>query len=309
MNHGKYQRAIPLSNPQSHREFIIQSTSGTTSGKPFLIPRSHEYIEKLFHRILKNYNLIYKDPPQKIALFGGASHLEAAKKFNIEDIEVKNFNLSSDNNFQELELYNPDMLSCFPTIMREILGESNIRLPNLKFVKLGGEKIFKSDINKIFKRFKIPVLEQLGSTEMTAVAFRMHENGNFRLAYRLEENVFDFYLKSKDGWCDLVVKDKFPDKFFKLTNPYFTGDEVFINNGEVTNVRRKDDIANNYFDLIERLLITCENIQIDIKKSIIYYTGDLATTNKIIYNNKVYTLKKVNMLTRCINSNKLPFLV
>jgi len=286
--------------------YATQSSSGS-GGKPLLIVRSLADLKDITFRVLQSYVQHYSLPPQRVALIGGISHLEAAANLNINKTQIRSFELSVDD-FNNMAHFDPEVISCYPSVLRSLISEGLSQFKSLKAIKLGGEIIFTADIKKaLCQKPNLLIVEQLGSTEMPAVACRtfgsVDEFNN--KPYVLQRQRFDFLFEQQSGWVPLIVKDNFLDLKFNIHNYYDTGDEVLLQNGEAFKVRRRDHLLNDYYDLIASLLESdIENLQIDTQNREIFYKGNYPS-KQIVFNSQKYLLTKVENLQRIPVSNKL----
>ncbi|AYV55561.1 hypothetical protein EFP84_08595 [Leptospira kmetyi] len=289
-------------------DVIIQASSGSTS-EPLLIPRSKSDVADIAKRVIRPYVEFYQEYPERIALFGGISHTEAAVKLQMGAISMRSFQLDEVN---QLDGFNPHVISCYPSVIRELIDDSSVSLSNLKGIKLGGERIYFSDIKKIFQRFPgIFLIEQYGSTEMPAVALRTFKNAEDESFYVLQKERFAFQIPMEvDGWHPLIVQDNFPDLLFPIGKFYDMGDDVFCKNGKITDVRRRGDRSFEYREEVEQLLnLGLTNVQIDTQQAQVFYSGDSSSDiGSYAIKGKTYSLLK-QKLNRIHPSNKLPVLV
>ena len=287
-------------------DIIIQSTSGST-GIPLLIPRTKSDIRELANRILKFYIDEFNKLPQKVALLGGISHSETALKLKVQNIDVRSLSLDE---LDELFKFDPDVISCYPSISRELVIQDRNFLPNLKMLKLGGEPVYSSDIKKIRNRFaSIIIVEQYGSTEMPGLAFKNYKGDLNNTEFILQYERFSYLINEKDGWQPLIVKDKFSDLLFPIKYYYNTGDEVFIQTKKVKDVRRKGDISHKFKNFIEESLDNgCTNIQIDLNRNTIYYNGKMCLPDFILLD-KTRFKTEFSAPKRLKTSNKLPVII
>ncbi|TGN01325.1 hypothetical protein [Leptospira yasudae] len=288
-------------------DVIIQASSGSTS-EPLLIPRSKADVADIAKRVIRPYVELYQSYPERIALFGGISHTEAAVKLQMGAISMRSFQLDE---VDQLDGFDPHVISCYPSVVRELIDDSSVSLSNLKAIKLGGERIYLSDIKKIFRRFPgIFLIEQYGSTEMPAVALRTFTNAEDESVYVLQKERFAFQIPlEKDGWHPLIVQDNFPDLLFPIGKFYDMGDDVFCKSGKILDVRRRGDRSFDFRDEVEQLLnLGLTNVQISTEQARVFYSGDSANIGSYPIKGKKYSLLK-QKLNRIHPSNKLPVLV
>lgn len=244
------------------RGIIVQASSGST-GQPLLIPRAESDIADIVRRVCTPILERFGRMPERIALVGGISHVQAATKLKSNVAALASF---GPDQLQALASYDPVLLSCYPSIMRELLVRVG-QLPSLRAIKLGGERVFSADLRKIFKRFgDILVIEQYGSTEMPAVALRVHRPSGSS-PYILQRERFSFLLNDGDGWQPLVVRDNFPAQLFPIGEFYDMGDDIRISDGQVVEVRRRGDPAADFYPDFERMLGSLGVVNVQVERS------------------------------------------
>lgn len=288
-------------------DIIIQASSGSTS-EPLLIPRSKADVADIAKRVIRPYVEFYQSYPERIALFGGISHTEAAVKLQMGSITMRSFQLDE---VDQLDTFDPNVISCYPSVVRELVDDSTVFLKNLKAIKLGGERIYSSDLTKIFRRFpNILLIEQYGSTEMPAVALRIFKNATDPTNYLLQNERFSFQIPMEtDGWHPLIVRDNFADLLFPIGKFYDMGDDVLCQFGKIIDVRRRGDRSFEYREEVEHLLnLGLTNVQIDSQRGQIFYSGDPETIGPYSIKGKAYSFSK-QKLNRIHPSNKLPVFV
>lgn len=309
-------RMILESGPMSHEdiqtflrgeglsdEIVVQSTSGST-GEPLRIPRTRADVGDIARRVVAVYVKHYGSMPDRIALFGGISHMEAAVKLKSGGLQMRSF---EPGELRELVEFNPDVISCYPSVARELISTMD-SLPALKAIKLGGEPIFQSDINRLLARNKnLIVIEQYGSTEMPAVALRLFTAESRQAPYILQTERFSF-LPFKEGWSDIVVRDNFPDLLFSIGRFYDMGDEMRIEKGQGVEVRRRGDTNYHLRPIFEKLFESgCVNAQIDMEKNAVIYSGKTNLAEIEIEGKKIPL--KEGAPIRLRPSNKMPLLI
>lgn len=299
-----------IKNSKFDDSVIVQESSGSSKGKPLLIPRSSVDIQNIYMRTLRAYLSHYKSPPKRIAMVGGVSHFQVAKNFEIQGTQFCSFDISDE---EKLMAYSPDVLSCYPSIAREIVHHPKWIFPDLKCFKLGGETLLQIDLENINKKFpNIIVVEQLGSTEMPGMGFGVYTD--FKLNGIVPElDRYSFRLTDSDDWQDLSVKDNFKNLLFPIGEFYNQGDEVIFNENRIKAIRRKDHPQNKYLDMITHLFKEgFEQIQIDLKESNIYF--EIFSKNKaslpknISFENQNFSIIP-RKCERLKHSNKLPFII
>lgn len=285
---------------------ILQSSSGTT-GEPFLISRTPADIMNIMQRVLSSYVTHYAAPPKNVALMGGISHTEAALNLKLSNIKIQSFSIDQLN---ELQDFVPEVISAYPSIIREILSTPKLEFPSLKAIKLGGEPLFATDINKIFDRFpNIIIIEQYGSTEMPALALRVFKPNDREPRFELETERFEFLVQAHDNWQSIIVKDNFKESLFNIDAFYDTGDEgIFINN-QLVKLRRRNNQHEPYLSTIEALLKQgCVNVQLLLKAKQLRYSSTVDLHARIEIGGDVYQCVQ-EPLQRLPQSNKLPLVL
>ena len=95
---------------------------------------------------------------------------------------------------------------------RDLVARHAGAFADLKTIKLGGEKVLRADIDKIAAAWpEALIVEQLGSTEMPAVAIGSYRNGQ-RCGLELQTERFSFLLEDTPDWQPLIVRDDFPER-------------------------------------------------------------------------------------------------
>ncbi|MCW5589460.1 MAG: hypothetical protein KIT27_07310 [Legionellales bacterium] len=288
------------------RDFLIQASSGR-GGKVIYIPRHLTDIQNVVERMLQPYQDYYQHPPQRIALIGGISHAEVTRAFSIGKIE---FRLLSLNDYSQLREFSPDIIMCYPSILRELMANQYLNPQQIKGIKLGGEPLFPDDLEKIHAYFsEVIILEQFGSTEMPAVAARVFKPGEKTASFYLQPQRFEYYLDfSQSGWQRLIVKDHFQQLLFPIEEFFDLGDEVYLENGIVTQVRSANDAFFQDRHTINQLYQQgCVNLQLDLKADKLCYQGDIINNDTIQLGKREFFPSK-ETLVRLPSSNKLPLL-
>lgn len=282
---------------------VIQVSSGST-GAPLRIPRTREDVGDIATRVATPFVRRFGHAPRRIALIGGISHSEAAAKLGVRSMEMRSFDYPELTGLGE---YRPDVISCYPSVLREI--PEVLQDSELKCIKLGGERFFAEDLNRVFAaRDDLLVIEQLGSTEMPAVAIRSLTAANRRPSYELQTARFDFIMPTGDGWHPLVVKDRFASLAFRMNDFYDTGDELYWTGNAAYDVRRRNDISNEWFSTIEELLVNgCRTVQIRLTDQTVRFTGSPLPGVVVLRNIEFNTVH--GMPVRIQPSNKAPLVV
>lgn len=283
-------------------DVVIQVSSGST-GRPLLIPRTRRDVGDIARRVWTPLVERFGRPPARIALIGGISHSQAAMKLDLGEISIRSFEPGA---IADLVDFDPVVISCYPSIVRELLRDLPVAMPGLSAFKLGGERIFQADLDKIFCRFPgTVVIEQFGSTEVPAVAVRVLEEGK-QPPYQLQPERFQYEIAEGDGWHPLLVKDQFEGLLFPIGAFYETGDEVLVEGMDIVEVRRIGDKNAEYYSAAELLLAGdgCINIQFRPDRREVIFAGSHAP-HHVDVNEMQYRVIEGEPV-RIKPSNKLP---
>lgn len=288
-------------------EVLVQSTSGSSGGAPLLIPRTRADVLNLYSRLLRPYLERFGSIPERVALLGGISHTEAALKLKVGNTVIGSYELAQ---LDEIVALDPEVISCYPSVLRELLVRAPDAFPSLRAIKLGGEKILRSDLDKTFRAFpNVIVAEQFGSAEMPGVAIGVHTpDGSDGLMLQRER--FDFLLRDDEDWQPLVVRDRFEGLLFPIDAYYDTRDEIRVRNDRIVEVRRIDDPANGLYPHLDALLrggVT--QCQIDREQGILHYEGELPDGTDVVSLNGLRLRPERGGLRRLPRSNKMPWFV
>lgn len=299
-------RPEALAPPASPESVIWQTSSGTTS-EVLRVPRTRPDLDDTVRRVTRPYRETFGAPPARAALLGGVSHAEVAARWQSGEISIASFTLE---NVEALDAFAPDLLSCYPSILRELLDDPRLSWDGIRAVKLGGERVHRADVERIAQRLPgVPVIEQYGSTELPALALRVHRGGPFSEPFGLETGRFSFLLGSGDGWHDLVARDGHPEAPPPFRSFYDTGDEVLVRAGAVVDVRRRGDPANEWHALAESLLRRgCTQVQVDPLRARVEYTGPVTLPATLAHGGAHLATRRRKRLVRDA-SNKLPLVV
>jgi hypothetical protein len=283
---------------------IVQSSSGSGGGEILRIPRTPSDIADVFARTLVPYLKVFPRPPSRIAMLGGISHTEAAMKMDMGGIGFRSFSLSQ---LAELQEFDPEVISCYPHIARELYRNPALKFPGLKAFKLGGEPVLEADLSQLKARFPgIAIFEQVGSTEMPALAIGQREEGGAR-KLPLQKKRFEFAAGSSDQWRPLVAKDNFPGLLFPVREFYDTGDEAIYDDDFLFDVRRRGDPEHEFLPLLEELVREgATNAQLDRAEKCIFVQGAFAGERKSFRGVEYRVMN--GALTKSARSNKLKFL-
>jgi len=294
----------PDSIRKKHGEILLQ-TSGGSAGAPVIVPRLLPDVADVFVRASRYFVRRHGQPPKRIAMLGGISHFGAAQRLSFRNVELVAFEADAKAALRE---FNPDVISCYPSILRELLHDKTLELPELKAIKLGGERVFASDVKKAAARFAgVQLIEQYGSTEMPAVAFREHAPQEMRREFEFETQRFRIAELGPDGWHELLVQDLWEALLVRADGYYRTGDEVLVRDGRAVDIRRIGDRSNAYFDAAEALLAAgCVNVQFDLEAGRVIHVGDAELPERVNANSRWFETVKVDMIGRLDGSNKLP---
>jgi hypothetical protein len=248
-------------------------------------------------------------------MIGGISHMEAAKHIQVNNATIRNFSLSE---ISKMIDWQPELLTCYPSVLRELLGKYQSELGFLKGIKAGGEKLLPADCKKVFSL--IPnalIIEQYGSTELPALALRSFTKSNFHsegdkilTPFELQSERFSFMGKFSNGWNPVVARDDFSNLVFDMKAFYDTGDEAFSIGSSIVDFRRRCDKEHDYWKALNSLFeANIVNCQIDLRNKTIFYEGSEHLNNHFFeINSMIFTFQQ-GILNRILRSNKLPLLI
>ena len=285
---------------------VTQVTSGTRGGRPLLIPRSLDDILEISHRIMRPFSDRYNRLPARVALIGGISHAAAAISLRADGSQMRAFSASD---LSSIEEYDPELVSCYPSIIRELVAQGVLaKIRSLKGIKLGGERIFAHDISLLKKRFPgIVLIEQLGSTELPALAVGDYTEEDSR-RLKLQDRRFRFLLRPSDSWQKLIAADGLEGLKFPIPGYFDSGDEVIWNGNFITEIRRQGDPANTYHSALENVYrLGCINLQLDLGERKIYYQSRARMPSDVELNGELFRFEE-RPLTRLESSHKMPLL-
>ncbi len=287
---------------------VVQQSGGSSGEPPLRLPRTQAEMNWLAAKLLVPYLAQHGEPPQRIALLGGVSHTAATERIEIEGpVQVRDF---SGSELAALDAFDPDVISMYPSFAREIIADRTMRLTRLKAVKLGGEPILASDLAKLRDRFgDIGIVEQFGSTEMPALAFRTHGPGP-DTGYELSTDRYDFDFDAHDDWQPLVVRDRFPERAFPIDDWFDTGDEVRVDDATIREVRRRNDPTVELIEPVDRLLRHgCIHVQVLPRESLLLCAPGSSALSPTIALGHFKLKTRIEQPYRLIDSNKMPLLV
>jgi hypothetical protein len=288
---------------------IFQSSSGSSRGTILRIPRRVTDIQDIFARTLVPYCRVFGHAPARIAMLGGSSHAEAALKFRLESTAFDSFGRGEG---ARLMAFNPEVISCYPSIARELAADAKLVFPALRAFKLGGEQLFPTDLAKLRNRFgDVAIFEQVGSTEMPCLAIGLREINSPR-SLPLQTQRFRFRLGQTRDWQRLIVRDEFPDLLYPFDDFYDTEDEVKTDGTNLFDIRRANDPATAYFGLQDELLAKgATNVQIALRTASIHidipHPKACLMPKKINWGNETFSISINGLLFRN-SANKLPLL-
>jgi len=276
---GRLADAVRARGPDGDADVVWQVSSGT-SEVPIRVPRARADIEDTFARVARPFVREFGRLPARVALLGGVSHEAVAADGAIGSVVLRSFTVVDaldERGIAALDAFSPEAVSCYPSVARELVDAPGLVLARLLAIKLGGERVFAADVERLSRRFPGSLLiEQYGSTEAPAVALRVHRGGRRSERFELETGRFSFLLAPGDGWRPLVVRDGCPHAPAALRAFYDTGDEVLVRAGQVVDVRRRGDPAAQYFELADALLAQgCRQVRVDPHRGRLEYTGDV----------------------------------
>ncbi len=129
---------------------FVTQTSGSSGEPPLRIPRSRSETEWHASRLLGLFAEHVGRAPERVVLMGGISHADAGQRVKLRGTEVS---YVADDDRASLAEIDPDLLSAYPSVVRELVADRTIPFRSLRSLKLGGEPILPSDVEKIFARF------------------------------------------------------------------------------------------------------------------------------------------------------------
>lgn len=284
---------------------IVQSSSGSSGGAILRIPRTPMDIAEVFARTLVPYLQVFPRPPLRIAMIGGVSHTEAALKMDMGGIGFCSFHQTQ---LAEIEAFDPEVISCYPHIARELYRNPSLKLSSLKAFKLGGEQVLDTDLVLLKERFPgIAIFEQVGSTEMPALAIGVREVGQPR-KLPLQKKRFSFLSGYAEDWRPLVAQDNLPGLLFPIGAFYDTGDEALYDNDFLYDLRRRGDPDLEFLPLQEELIREgATNSQLDRATGTIHVQGSFTASEKT-FRGTTYRVA-TGPLIKSARSNKLKFVL
>ncbi len=252
-------------------DVIVQNSSGSGGHGLLRLPRTSSDIANIFQRTLVPYFKALNSTPSRIAMLGGASHTEAALKMDLGGIQFRSFSLAE---LPEVESFDPEVISCYPNIARELYRRARLRFPSLKAFKLGGETVLPIDIELLTERFgPVAIFEQAGSTEMPALAIGLRERGKPRqLELQMGRFAFQPAPEGAAGkWRPLIARDDFSQLLFPVREYYDTGDLALYDHTHLFDLRRSGSEEHCYFGVQEELLRAGgTNVQISLEKRAVF---------------------------------------
>ncbi|MGB5811035.1 MAG: hypothetical protein WBG86_10930 [Polyangiales bacterium] len=286
---------------------IVQQSGGSGGGEPLRLPRTQEEMSWLAAKLMQGYLTHYPMLPERTALVGGISHTVAREHIRISDMQIRDF---AGDQFADLDVYDPDVISMYPSFAREIAANPSLRLSRLKAIKLGGEPILPWDLERLWDRFgPIPILEQFGSTEMPGLAFRTHTPSSDD-PYEFSVDRFEFDFEENDGWQPLTVRDRFPRRAFPIESWYDTGDDVCLQQGTPMAFRRRDDTTSAIRNEIDALLQDgCVNVQLFPRESHVLCARAPTRSSGTIRLGEQDFVPRVEPPYRLVDSHKMPLVI
>lgn len=258
---------------------IAQVSSGKTDKKVLRIPRLLLDFQDSMRRLLIPYKELFRIPPERVAILGGAFHTETSFNFQLKLSTCKSFTLKE---LSELQTFDPEVLICYPSMMRDILARPLMRLPTIKCCILGGETLFECDVVKIRKRFGgIAIFEQFGSVEMPIYALGTREpEVQRKLALQSERYSFDF--GDSNSFQPLYIKDNFPKLLFPIHGFYDTEHDILSDGKYLFEIKQRNDPGLAYLPIIETLLKQgVHNAQIKLEQNEILVEAEKLPVAKI----------------------------
>ncbi len=291
-----------LNQSTSKDDCFLQASSGRR-GNVIYIPRDKSDILDILKRVMKPFVNYYQTTPKRVALIGGISH-NSINQNQFFDIQFQSFNLDEINQLIQFE---PDVIACYPSILRDLLFHHELNLQAIKAFKLGGEPLYPADLIKINEYCPQAItIEQFGSTEMPASAIRWFYPKQTKANYQLQDDRFDYKIDiTKSGWQKYILRDKFEQLMFNMRDYYDTGDDLNIENNQVIEFKCRQDPLYKFREEINDLYLQgCINLQFDLHNKMLFYQAPKSLPAYITIDNLDYQTIK-SCLQRLPNSNKL----
>jgi acyl-CoA synthetase (AMP-forming)/AMP-acid ligase II len=284
---------------------VIQQSGGSSGEVPLRLPRTNAEIQWLATKLLARFHKEHGSFPTRGAFLGGISHTEATQRAEVDaPIAIEDF---AGDQLDALDAFDPDVISMYPSFARAIVAHPTLDLTRLRSVKLGGETILPSDLERLRARFgDLVIVEQFGSTEMPGIAFRTL-GPDKEAPYDLSTDRYDVDWGGGEGWQPLVVRDRFPQRAFPIDGWYDTEDEVFVERGSVRRVRRRDDPATPWLGDLDGLLRAgFVHVQVLPREKKVLVSGGTASrlTSLSLAGEELVVCREAPY--RLIDSNKMP---
>lgn len=252
---------------------VVQQSSGSSGGPPLRIPKGPAETSWLIEKLIGHHRRVFGASPARVAFVGGVTHLQAGR---VEGLfpggRTRSFRLRE---WDDLVAYQPDLLSCYPSVARDLVLRSAASLRCVRTLKLGGEPVLPADRARLLERLPgVLLLEQFGSTEMPGQAFRAmtrHDD----TGWVLSRDRYAFCFDPGDGWRELVVRDDFPTRAFPIPGWYRTGDEALVRGDRVVALRRAGDPSAPFLDALDALVRRgLTGVQVDLLERTLRYDAE-----------------------------------
>lgn len=291
---------------------VIQQSGGSSGGAPLRLPKGPAETAWLIDRLCQHHAQVFGAAPRRVAFVGGVTHLQAGRVEGLFPGSVtRSFRL---RDWDELVEFQPEFLSCYPSIARDLVLRTAASLRCVRTLKLGGESVLPADRARLLGRLPgILLLEQFGSTEMPGLAFRATTEGEDS-GYLLSRDRFAFLFEPPgDGWRELVVRDDFPTRAFPIPGWYRTGDEALLAGGRVLALRRQDDPAAPFVDALDALVRRgSTQVQVDLRERALRYEAevgvDVRLAGEVSLGGVTLTVER-GPIHRLKDSNKAPLVL
>lgn len=293
---------------------VIQHSSGSSGGAPLRLPKGPAETAWLVDRLIQHHRRVFGAGPRRVAFVGGVTHLQAGRVQGLfPGGRTRSFRL---RDWDALVEFQPDLLSCYPSVARDLVLRSAASLRCVRTLKLGGETVLAADRARLLERLPgVLLLEQFGSTEMPGLAFRAltrDEDSGYllshdRYAFRFEPAT----APGGDGWRELVVRDDFPTRAFPIPGWYRTEDEALLAAQRVLALRRRDDPAAPYLDALDALVRRgVTQVQVDLRARTLRYEAEpgVQLAREVVLDGVTLVVER-GPIGRLKDSNKAPLVL
>ncbi len=293
---------------------VIQQSGGSGGGPPLRLPKGPEETRWLIDRLRAHHRRAWGAEPRRVAFVGGVTHLQAGRVQGLfPGGQTRSFRLRE---WDELLEFQPDLLSCYPSVARDLVVRSAASLGCVRTLKLGGEAVLPADRARLLGRLPgVLLLEQFGSTEMPGLAFRAvtgRPDAADDPSYLLSRDRYAFRFlpasSSAGAWRELVVRDDLPARAFPIPGWYRTGDEARLVDGRVVGLRRKDDPAAPFVEALDALVRRgLTQVQVDLRARTLHYEAEpgVELARELVLDGVALAVER-GPVWRLTDSNKAP---